>query len=80
VNIEIMRAFVRLRQILASNKELAKRLDELEKKYDAQFKLVFDAIRQLMAPPEPEPPKKRIGFMVEEPHVPYKSSKGSLPR
>jgi len=42
VNIEIMRAFVRLRQILASNKELAKRLDELEKKYDAQFKVVFD--------------------------------------
>jgi hypothetical protein len=77
VNIEIMRAFVRLRQILASNKELAKRLDELEKKYDAQFKLVFDAIRQLMVPPEPEPPKKRIGFLVEEPHVPYKASKGS---
>ena len=77
VNIEIMRAFVRLRQILASNKELAKRLDELEKKYDAQFKLVFDAIRQLMAPPEPEPPKKRIGFLVEEPHVPYKSLTGS---
>jgi hypothetical protein len=71
VNIEIMRAFVRLRQILASNKELAKRLDELEKKYDVQFKIVFDAIRQLMAPPEPEPPKKRIGFLVEEPHVPY---------
>jgi hypothetical protein len=69
VNIEIMRAFVRLRRILASNKELAKRLDELEKKYDVQFKLVFDAIRQLMAPPEPEPPKKRIGFLVEEPHV-----------
>jgi len=62
VNIEIMRAFVRLRQILASNKELAKRLNELEKKYDAQFRVVFDAIRQLMAPPEPEPPKKRIGL------------------
>ncbi len=77
VNIEIMRAFVRLRQILASNKELAKRLDELEKKYDAQFKIVFDAIRQLMAPPEPEPPKKRIGFLVEEPQVPYESLKGS---
>jgi len=76
VNIEIMRAFVRLRQILASNKELARRLDALEKKYDAQFKIVFDAIRQLMAPPEPQPPKKRIGFLVEEPHVPYKSSKG----
>jgi len=80
VNIEIMRAFVRLRQILASNKELAKRLDELEKKYDAQFKVVFDAIRQLMAPqesePEPETPKRRIGFLVEERHVPYRSSKG----
>jgi hypothetical protein len=76
VNIEIMRAFVRLRQILASNKKLAKRLDELEKKYDAQFKLVFDAIRQLMATPEPEPLKKRIGFLVEERHVSYKSLKG----
>ena len=77
VNIEIMRAFVRLRQILASNKELAKRLDGLEKKYDAQFRVIFDAIRQLMAPqePEPEPPKKRIGFLVEEPRVPYKSKK-----
>ncbi len=75
VNIEIMRAFVRLRQILSTNRELAKRLDELERKYDAQFKIVFDAIRQLMSPPEP--PKKRIGFLVEEPHVPYESSKGS---
>jgi hypothetical protein len=71
VNIEIMRAFVRLRQILASNKELAKRLDELEKKYDAQFSIVFEAIRELMSPPESEPPKKRIGFVVEEPRVPY---------
>ena len=71
VNIEIMRAFVRLRQILASNKELAKRLDALEKKYDAQFKVVFDAIRQLMVPPEQKSPKRRIGFLVEEPKVPY---------
>ena len=47
VNIEIMRTFVRLRRILTSNRELSKRLDELEKKYDAQFKIVFDAIRQL---------------------------------
>ena len=76
VNIEIMRAFVRLRQILSSNRELAKRLDELERKYDAQFKVVFDAIRGLMRSPEPSPPKKRIGFLVEEPHVPYESSKG----
>jgi len=69
VNIEIMRAFVRLRQILASNKDLAKRLDELEKKYDAQFKIVFEAIRQLMTAPEPK--KRPIGFLVEEPKVPY---------
>ncbi len=77
VNIEIIRAFVRLRRILASHADLARKLDALEKKYDAQFKIVFDAIRQLMAPPEPETPKKRIGFLVEEPHVFYKSSKGS---
>ena len=61
VNIEIMRAFVRLRQILASHKELAHKLDELEKKYDAQFKVVFDAIRELMMPAE-LPPRRRIGF------------------
>ena len=61
VNIEIMRAFVKLREMIASNKDLAKRLDELEKKYDSQFKVVFDAIRELMTPVEP-PPKPRIGF------------------
>jgi hypothetical protein len=80
VNIEIMRTFVRLRRLLASHSELARKLDALEKKYDAQFKIVFDAIRQLMAPPEPEPPKKRIGFLVEEPHVPYKASRASKKR
>ena len=64
VNIEIMRTFVRLRQILASNTQLARKLDALEKKYDAQFKVVFDAIRQLMAPPEPK--KRKIGFLVKE--------------
>lgn len=63
VNILIMRAFVKLREMIASNKDLAKRLDELEKKYDAQFKIVFDAIRQLMAPPEPK--RKRIGFLKD---------------
>ena len=60
VNIEIMRAFVKLRELIVSNKDLAKRLDELEKKHDSQFKVVFDAIRQLMAPPETKP--RRIGF------------------
>lgn len=63
VNIEIMRAFVRLREMIASNKELARRLNELEKKYDAQFKVVFDAIRELMTPPET--PTRRIGFRRE---------------
>jgi len=60
VNVEIMRAFVRLRRILASHKELARKLEELEKKYDAQLKVVFDAIRQLMAPLDR--PRKPIGF------------------
>ena len=61
VNIEIMRAFVQLRQMLSSNADLARKLAALEKKYDAQFKVVFDAIRELMAPPEP-PRKRPIGF------------------
>ena len=61
VNIEIMRAFVRLRQMLASNTELARKLAVLEKKYDAQFRIVFDAIRELMAPPAPKK-KRPIGF------------------
>jgi len=60
VNIEIMRAFIRLRQILASHADLARKLDALEKKYDAQFKEVFEAIRQLMKPPEPK--RRSIGF------------------
>src|SRR3990172_145732 len=60
VNIEIMRAFVRLRQMLASHAELARKFDALEKKYDDQFKEVFEAIRQLMAPPEPK--RRAIGF------------------
>ena len=64
VNVEIMRAFVRLRRILASHKELARKLEELEKKYDAQFKVVFDAIRELMAPPEPK--RRRIGFLAKQ--------------
>jgi len=61
VNIEIMRTFGRLRQILSTHKDLARKLEDLEKKYDHQFKVVFDAIRQLMTPP-PLPPKRRIGF------------------
>ena len=60
-SVYVVRAFVKLRELIASNKNLAKRLDELEKKYDSQFKVVFDAIRELMTPIEP-PPKPRIGF------------------
>ena len=60
VNIEIMRAFVRLRQMLASNAELATKLNAMEKKYDAQFKVVFDAIRKLMTPSDK--PRRRIGY------------------
>jgi hypothetical protein len=63
VNIEIMRAFVRLRQLLSSHADLARKLEELEQKYDAQFKIVFDAIRQLMQP-APEPPKAPFGFQA----------------
>jgi hypothetical protein len=60
VNIAIMRTFVRLREMLLSNADLARKLSALEKKYDAQFKVVFDAIRELMTPPEK--PKRQIGF------------------
>ncbi|MEK6599813.1 MAG: ORF6N domain-containing protein [Deltaproteobacteria bacterium] len=61
VNIAIMRAFVKLREMLATNKDLARKIHEMEKKYDSQFKVVFDAIHQLMTPPEPK--HKRIGFL-----------------
>ena len=64
VNIEIMRAFVRLRELMATHKDLVRRLNEMEKKYDAQFKVVFDAIRELMAPSESK--KRKIGFLVKE--------------
>ena len=69
VNIEMMRTFVRLRQMLASNADLARKLADLEKKYDAQFRVVFDAIRQLMTPTEPK--KRKIGFLVEEKAAAY---------
>lgn len=71
VNIAIMRAFVKLREMLATHKDLARKLDEMEKKYDAQFKVVFDALRQFMA--EPEPTKKRIGFRVKETRAMYRT-------
>ena len=61
VNVEIMRAFVRLRGLMQQNAELSRRLDALEMKYDRNFKVVFDAIRELMAPAIAAP-KRRIGF------------------
>ena len=63
VNITIMRAFVKLREMIASHKELTKRLDEMENNYDSQFKVVFDALRALVA--QPEPKEKKIGFIKE---------------
>ncbi|MCG2709440.1 MAG: ORF6N domain-containing protein [Thermodesulfovibrionales bacterium] len=63
VNIAIMRAFVKLREMLATHKDLARKLNEMERKYDSQFKVVFDAIRQLMIPPSPK--KRKIGFQRE---------------
>lgn len=60
VNIEIMRVFVKLRQLLLTHADLARKLNALEKKYDAQFRVVFDAIRELMTPVEK--PKRKIGF------------------
>ncbi|MGH7451595.1 MAG: ORF6N domain-containing protein [bacterium] len=62
-SVQVVRAFVRLRQILASHADLARKLEALEKKYDAQFKIVFDAIRELMEPAE-QKPKRKIGFLA----------------
>jgi hypothetical protein len=75
VNIEIMRAFVRLRSILASHAQLARRLEALERKYDGQFKVVFDAIRRLMS--ASESPPRRIGFRLDE--APPGAGPGNLP-
>jgi len=69
VNIAIMRAFVRIRQMLAANKDLEKRFDALEERYDDQFKVVFDAIRALMEPSEKS--RKPIGFEVKEKKAAY---------
>ena len=65
VNVAIMRAFVKLRQILAENDRLARKMKAMEKKYDAQFRVVFDAIRAMMEPVEEQTKKSRIGFRLE---------------
>ncbi len=69
VNILIMRAFVQLRKMISSHKDLLRKVEEMEKKYDEQFKVVFDAIRALMKPPEK--PRKKIGFDIKEPRAAY---------
>jgi len=71
VNIAIMRAFVKLRMMLVSHEALARKLAEMEATYDKQFKVVFDVLKQLMAPP-PAPPKKQIGFGVKESRSHYR--------
>jgi len=73
VNIAIMRAFVQLRKMIASNKELARKLDELEEKYDEQFRIVFEAIRALID--QDDKPPKKIGFEVSEGRVSYRKTK-----
>jgi len=64
VNIQIMRTFTKIRKMLTTHKELRLKIEEMEKKYDSQFKIVFDAIRQLMEPPRKQ--RKRIGFLREK--------------
>lgn len=74
MNIAIMRAFVKLREILSTHKELALKLKQLEtkiEKHDEDIQAIFEAIRRLMAPPPEPPQKRRIGFRVEEPRVKY---------
>lgn len=69
VNIEIIRSFVKLRELLSTHKELARQIEAMETKYDAQFKVVFEAIRQLMTPPTPEhaeEKKSKIGYKVTD--------------
>jgi len=73
VNIGIMRAFVKLREMLASHRELARKLDTIEKKYDGQFRIVFNAIREFLR--EPERPRRRIGFRPDR-TVPERESRG----
>ena len=64
VNIQIMRTFTRIREMLLTHKELKQKIEEMEKKYDYQFKVVFYVIKQLMEPPQKL--RKRIGFLREK--------------
>jgi len=71
VSLYVVRAFVRLREMIASHKDLTRKLDDLEKKYDTQFGVVFDAIRELMTPPEED--KRKIGFLAKEGRTVYRT-------
>ncbi len=73
VNIMVVRTFVKLRKMIASHKDLTRKLSELEKKYDGQFQVVFEAIRQLIA--VEEKPKRKIGFMAKERQAVYRAAK-----
>ena len=83
MSVFVVRAFIRMRQMLSEQRDLARKLAELEKELTARLDVhetaineILGQIRRLLSlPSEPEPPKKRIGFLVEEPHVPYKTSK-----
>lgn len=78
VNIQIMRTFTKLREMIASHKDLTKKLNELEKKYDGQFQIVFEAIRQLIA--VEESPKRKIGFIKESQVIYRTSRKHGMPK
>lgn len=78
VNIAIMRTFVRLRRMLEAHETLARKLAELEKKYDEQFRVVFDVLNELMSPREPE--RKQIGFHVRERRAAYNTSASAASR
>lgn len=69
MSVHVVRAFVKLRELLGTHKDLAWKIEEMEKKYDSQFRVVFDAIRQLMTPPETK--KRKIGFEVRESRARY---------
>ena len=85
MSVFVVRAFIRMRQMLVEQRSLARKLAELEKELTARLDVhetaitqILQQIKRLLSPPsEPEPPKNRIGFLVEEPRVPYKSSKQS---
>ena len=68
VNIQIMVTFTKIRELLATHKDIQRKIEDMESKYDEQFKIVFEAIRQLLEPPIPEKPKGKIGFVSQKCH------------